>query len=229
MAHPHPGPDAGPDYSNTPGINRRQLALGSISLVALGAGLLRLQAAGAADAPAAAAGTAAVSPAETAAFLAFSKAITGHKDLDAITAGRICAAMAKASSDFGPQLQQLVGLVSPDRQPKELLAQASEIGLGGTALSVVAAWYTGTVGSGAGATMVAYARALMYQPVADGMTVPTYCNFGPLWWTAAPPAIRVSAPVQPRPAAAAPTTGTPTPTQGTPAAPRSTPQPSGTH
>src|SRR5450830_1559149 len=45
------------------------------------------------------------------------------------------------------------------------------------------------------AMMVAYAEALMYLPVADGLTVPTYCNYGPLWWTRAPPEIRVSAPV----------------------------------
>ena len=25
----------------------------------------------------------------------------------------------------------------------------------------------------------------MYQPVRDALTVPTYCSYGPLWWTAA--------------------------------------------
>lgn len=35
--------------------------------------------------------------------------------------------------------------------------------------------------------LVAYEEALMYQPVRDALTVPTYCSYGPMWWTAAPP------------------------------------------
>lgn len=211
---------ARPDYSDTL-ISRRQFAVGAVSLVALGAGLLRLQGAGAAipaDAPALPS-----APPEAAAFLAFSKAITGHADLDATTAGRICAAMLKASADFGGQLQKLAALATPGLEPKQVLAQAATAGLDGTALSIVAAWYTGTVGSGPGATVVSYAKALMYMPVSDGMTVPTYCRYGPAWWVAKPPEIRVSAPVEPKPTTPPPTTGTPVPTNGTPSTPRTTP------
>jgi hypothetical protein len=212
MAQSPLGPDKAPDFSNTPGdgrFSRRQFGAGAISLVALGTGLLQLQRAAAE--PSGTAATTPVAPAETAAFLAFSQAITGHHDLDATTAGRICAAMLKASAEFAAQLQKLAALGTPATEPKDLLALADTAGLRGIALSIVAAWYTGTVGSGANATVVSYAKALMYQPVSDGMTVPTYCNFGPGWWTVAPPAIRVSAPVAPMPVPPAKTTGTPVP------------------
>ena len=227
MAHTnrHRDRDAVADYSQTPGearagINRRQWAIGAVSMVVLGAGLTRLPAVRAAAEPAL---DAPAAPPETAAFLAFSKAITGHPELDATTAGRICAAMLAASGEFAGQLQKLAALAGHNLEPKALLAQADIAGLRGTALSVVAAWYTGTVGSGPKATMVAYAHALMYQPVRDGMTVPTYCNYGPVWWTAAPPAIRVSAPVEPKPVENAPTTGTPVPASDPPTAPKTTP------
>ena len=49
----------------------------------------------------------------------------------------------------------------------------------------------------------------MYRTVADGQVVPTYCNYGPLWWLKAPPAVRVSAPVEAKPVPAPATTGTP--------------------
>ncbi|QHI97714.1 D-sorbitol dehydrogenase [Xylophilus rhododendri] len=217
------------DYSQQaggghPGITRRQLGMGAISLVVIGAGLRHLQTAGAASNPAEGAVHA---PAETADFLAFSTAITGHKDLDSITAGRICAAMLKASAEFAGQLKTLSALATPGLEPKAVLAQADSAGLRGTALSIVAAWYTGTVGSGPGATMVAYAKALMYRPIADGMTVPTYCNYGPGWWTAAPPPVGVSPPVEPKPVAAPPTTGTPTPASNPPKSPKTTPSATG--
>jgi hypothetical protein len=60
-------------------------------------------------------------------------------------------------------------------------------------LTLVAAWYTGTVGYGAQAEMVSYVDALMYRPVSDGLRAPTYCD-GPIWWTEPPPAAGVSAP-----------------------------------
>ena len=222
MAPRAPAPAAAGAYSHTPGLNRRQLAIGAVSMVVLGAGLLRLQGGGASAQPMPAGGVGAAPP-ETAAFLAFSKAITGHAELDPITAGRICAAMLKASADFAGQLKTLAPFAASEADPQAVLARADLAGLRGTALSIVAAWYTGTVGTGSGATMVAYAKALMYRPVMDGMPVPTYCNFGPVWWTVAPPAVRVSVPTEPKPVADAPTTGTPVSTANPPAPPRTTP------
>jgi hypothetical protein len=139
---------------------------------------------------------AAVDSAAAARFLAFSKAITGHDDIDPLTSSRIRDAMRQADAASADQVDALVGLVQPGMAPDALLAAATSAGLRGTALSVVAAWYTGTVVAGGKTAVVAYEQALMYRPVADGLTVPTYCNEGPLWWTAPPPEAGVSAPQQ---------------------------------
>ncbi|MDB5819602.1 MAG: D-sorbitol dehydrogenase [Rhizobacter sp.] len=162
-----------------------------------------------------------------AAFVVFSKAITGHADLEPQTGQRIHQAMAAVSSDFVSQAARLATLVSRPMAPKAVLAAASAAGLRDTALAVVAAWYTGTVAastaSGAAAVVVSYQQALMYRPVQDAQAVPTYCNFGPAWWTQAPPPVRVSAPVE-KPATPAPTTGNPMPVSGSPPPPNTAPQ-----
>ncbi|MES2533245.1 MAG: sugar dehydrogenase complex small subunit, partial [Pseudomonadota bacterium] len=105
-------------------------------------------------------------------------------------------AMRQGDAASADQVDALAGLVQPGMAPDALLAAASSAGLRGTALSVVAAWYTGTVVAGGKTAVVAYEQALMYRPVADGLTVPTYCNEGPLWWTAPPPEAGVPSPQQ---------------------------------
>lgn len=149
----------------------------------------------AATAAAGATGTA-VDAAAVGRFFAFSQAITGHEDIDAVTAGRIRAAMVQGDGAFAAQAETLAGLVQPGMAPDALLAAASGAGLRDAALAVVSAWYTGTVTAGPVTTVVAYEQALMYRPVADGLSVPTYCNEGPLWWTAAPPEVGVPTPQQ---------------------------------
>lgn len=129
-------------------------------------------------------------------FLNFSRAITGHADLDLETARRTRAAMQQASANFDEELSRLVGLLQGGDEPGTLLASADTAGLRATALAIVEAWYTGTVGDGESATVVAYATALMYRPVQDAQTVPTYCNYGPVYWTQAPPPIGVTPPVE---------------------------------
>lgn len=148
-----------------------------------------------AAAAAATTGTA-IDAAAVARFFAFSQAITGHADIDAVTAGRIREAMVQGDGAFAAQAETLAGLVQPGMAPDALLAAASGAGLRDAALAVVAAWYTGTVTAGPATTVVAYEQALMYRPVADGLSVPTYCNEGPLWWTAAPPEVGVPTPQQ---------------------------------
>lgn len=136
---------------------------------------------------------AALSP-EALAFLTFSKRITGHIDLNPTTATRIEAALRRDYPDFTAQFAQFAPLVERGQPPDALLAAATEAGLRDLVLAIVAAWYTGTVGHGRDAVVVSYAESLMYRPVADAQTVPTYCNFGPLWWVKAPPPVRVAAP-----------------------------------
>jgi len=221
MSDGRPGTDT-PDYAPRSGgrdhdSGRRQVLAVSLAALLGGPWLSRL-ASGAAQpsSPAAAAP-------EQEAFLAFSRAITGHAELNATTARRIYDAMRKASGDFTAQAARLGELAKDAATPQALLADASTAGLRETALAVVAAWYTGSVGSDSNATVVAYREALMYRTVEDGQTVPTYCNYGPAWWVADPPPVRVSPPVE-KPSPEPPTTGFPVPTTRPPAPPASTPQ-----
>ena len=205
-------PKAG--FKLTGGISRRHMLIGLAALVAEAGFWSNPLFSNAQTAPAASASTTPPPPSpEAVAFLNFSKRITGHADLKLDTATRMEAAMRKTYPDFAAQSPKLAALLQNGQDPKALLAAATDAGLHDLTLAIVAAWYTGTIGTGQQAIVVSYAEALMYQPVADGQTVPTYCNYGPLWWTKAPPEIRVSAPVEPTQAAvpAPATTGTPEP------------------
>ena len=150
-------------------------------------------------------------------FYTLSQAITGHQDLRTETAARIEQAMRTNVPGFAGRLPALGALVKTGQPAKDLLAAATatDASLRELALAIVAAWYTGTVAgnatNGTKSIVVAYAEALMYRTVADGQVVPTYCNYGPLWWLKAPPPVLVSAPVAPKPVPAPATTGTPEP------------------
>lgn len=127
-------------------------------------------------------------------FLALSQAVTGNANLDPTTASRIADAFRRADAGFAERAAVLAQRVRAGQTSAQLLAAADRIGLRDTALAIVAAWYTGTVGHGQKAVMVAYADALMYDTVNDGMSAPTYCSNGPLWWTAEPPSAAVAPP-----------------------------------
>lgn len=140
------------------------------------------------------------------AFLALSQALTGYADLSPITAARISQGFGQFVPDMKAHFPALTALAREHRQPAQLLAAATEAGLAEPALAIVAAWYKGTVGQGLNASPIAYADALMNRPVADALYPPTYQLGGPGWWTAAPPPIGISPPVERTPgkAAAAP-------------------------
>jgi hypothetical protein len=140
-------------------------------------------------------------------FLSLSKAATGHIDLSTTTARRMLAAFKQADPGFARRATSLWQLHHDSQNPEEMLAEANAKGLHGTMLELIAGWYTGTVGAGENTHMVSYADALMYRPVADGLTIPTYCSNGPAWWTASPPLVGVGPPPAnaPSPHAPAPT------------------------
>jgi hypothetical protein len=188
----HTNANASTNVSGT-GLTRREAVLAAAA-VAAQAALFGWPGTGGAQ-PAQAAAAAATADGEAIArFLAFSKAITGHDDIDPATGARIREAMLQGDAAFAQQAASLAGLVQPGMAPDALLAAATGAGLREAALAVVTAWYTGTVVAGRKATVVAYEHALMYRPVADALTVPTYCNEGPMWWTAAPPEVGVPTP-----------------------------------
>ena len=191
--------------ASTGSLTRREAVLAAAAVAAQAALFGWPGTGGAQTAPAAAAAAAAANAATAATtgtvdgeaiarFLAFSKAITGHDDIDATTAARIREAMLQGDAAFAQQAASLAGLVQPGIAPDALLGAATSAGLREAALAVVTAWYTGTVVAGQKTTVVAYEQALMYRPVADALTVPTYCNEGPMWWTAAPPEVGVRTP-----------------------------------
>ena len=130
-------------------------------------------------------------------FLALSRAITGHRDLDPITAMRLSAAFARVQPAQLAQLRHVQTLMHDGQDASSLLEAAQTAGFGTATLALVAAWYTGTVEGDSKTEVVSYIEALMYQPVRDAMAAPTYCLGGPAWWTELPPAVGVSPPVHP--------------------------------
>ncbi|ALV59918.1 MULTISPECIES: sugar dehydrogenase complex small subunit [Burkholderia] len=100
------------------------------------------------------------------------------------------------------------GLVEQDREfPARLRALAVAIGTGtqpvdrfvrtlgvaapelrATALAIIEAFYTGSVGHGGQARMVGYETALMFEPTSDVTVIPTYIRARPEYWTARPAA-----------------------------------------
>jgi fructose 5-dehydrogenase small subunit len=143
---------------------------------------------------------AASSTAADPAFLRLSQALTGHADLDPVTAARISQGFGQLYPEMKMHFQTLVALAAEHPQPNALLAAATQSGLAEPALAIVAAWYMGTVGKGKDAISVAYADALMFRPVADALYPPTYSRGGPAWWTAEPPPVGVSPPAERPPA-----------------------------
>ncbi|HEV7607839.1 MAG TPA: sugar dehydrogenase complex small subunit [Steroidobacteraceae bacterium] len=132
------------------------------------------------------------------AFLRLSQVLTGHADLDPVTAARISHGFAQLYPEMKAQFPTLIALAAKFPQPDALLAAATRRGAAEPALAIVAAWYMGTIGKGPNAISVAYADALMFRPVADALYPPTYSLGGPGWWTAEPPAIGVSSPTEAR-------------------------------
>jgi hypothetical protein len=133
-------------------------------------------------------------PTPTDAFLLLSKLLTGFPDVNPELAIRLRDALVNVDSATSQAVGRLIpiGLHAPD--DSTLMTSARDAGLAEAAFAVVAAWYTGTVGSGARPAVVAYADALMYRTVADGLAPPTYALGGPAWWVAAPPPAAVSPP-----------------------------------
>lgn len=179
---PKPGISTAPE----PLLNRRWVLLSGVGMAAL---LAAKRWAPNAQAQTAAVGTAAPVEPATAAFLKFSRTITEKTELSAITATRILQAASAVQASFAEHVSALNALAEQHTSAKELLAAADAAGLKAQALEIVATWYTGTVTGPKGSQLVAYQQALMYQPVSDGLPVPTYCFKGPLWWTAAPPKV----------------------------------------
>jgi hypothetical protein len=129
-------------------------------------------------------------------FLQLSRALTGHASMNTTFGTRLLATLSASDPSFVSRAAALARQVRAGQTPQQLLAAANASGLHDVALAIVAGWYTGTVTRDHHSKLVAYADSLMYATVADGLSPPTYCADGPLWWQIPPPAAGVSTPAE---------------------------------
>lgn len=131
--------------------------------------------------------TAAQNPLIFARFFALSQVLTEHQDINPGMSARIFTALNLSNPQFSSQVEQLSARLKTGQSAQQLQQIANQLELQALVSAILTAWYTGTVGHGPNASLIAYKDALMYRPVNDSLIVPTYCGNGPLWWTTAPP------------------------------------------
>jgi hypothetical protein len=139
------------DLPEVPDGTTRRLFLLATAAVSTGIGMM----AGAADVVAQQPATTALDDAD---FLLLSKVAIGHDGLDMTIASRLFAALRHADPTFNGNAVRLARLVHGGQTPEGMLHAARAVGLHETMLTLVAAWYTGTVGHGQQAEMVSYAE-----------------------------------------------------------------------
>jgi len=126
-------------------------------------------------------------------FLVLSQTLTGHSPLDPILARRYLNALSFQDTTFGMQFIALLKVValSPVMEPEALASTLDQQNpdLGKVLHRIVSAWYTGVVGEGANAQVIAYQGALMFASVDDVLMPPSYCRAAPFYWTAKPPQV----------------------------------------
>jgi hypothetical protein len=114
-------------------------------------------------------------------FLALSRQLTGHAQLDALQADRLYAAFLSIEPGFEAQLRQLVDFIAAGQLEAHTLQAALDEQKSTFAKlpsSIASGWYVGVVGSGKAARCVTYETSLMYLTVADRVKPPSYA-YGP--------------------------------------------------
>ncbi|CAE6740685.1 sugar dehydrogenase complex small subunit [Paraburkholderia domus] len=124
------------------------------------------------------------------AFLALSQRLTGHTGFDTVLGKRVYDALAKSDSQFSQNIAALnTWLQAHGGVPSDTVTQALQADQPALAKSVSAimrAWYLGLVGDMPHVDVVAYEKALMFEPVKDVLTIPSYCRDVPFYWTQKP-------------------------------------------
>jgi fructose 5-dehydrogenase small subunit len=124
------------------------------------------------------------------AFTALSRQLTGRASLDATLASRIYDALSKADSAFVSDVAALNtwlkthGGVPSDTVTAALAAEDAR--LSKTVGHIMRAWYLGLVGQMPTVQVLAYEHALMFDPVNDVLTIPSYCRDAPFYWANKP-------------------------------------------
>ena len=126
------------------------------------------------------------------AFAALTKQLTGRSTLDATLASRIYDALSKSDSAFVSNVAALnkwLGMHGgvPSDQVVATLQSENPV-LAKVVVNIVRAWYLGLVGQMPTVQVLAYEHALMFDPVDDILTVPSYCRDVPFYWAQKPTA-----------------------------------------
>lgn len=157
-------------------------------LGALASAVMLMFAAGAIAASPGAASTTPTVPAGIDAFLALSRKLTGRPGFDPALARRVYDALSSADSEFAAKVAALdKWIATHGGTPSDVITdalRADQPKLAALVGTVMRAWYLGLAGLAPGVRVIAYERALMFDPVSDVLTIPSYCRDAPMFhWT----------------------------------------------
>jgi fructose 5-dehydrogenase small subunit len=124
------------------------------------------------------------------AFLALSQHLTARVSFNPVLAKRVYAALVQSDNQFTQNVASLnTWLAGHGGVPSDTVTQAlaaEEPPLAKTVSAIMRAWYLGLVGELPHVQVVAYESALMFDPVKDVLTIPSYCRDVPFYWTQKP-------------------------------------------
>jgi fructose 5-dehydrogenase small subunit len=124
-------------------------------------------------------------------FLQLSRKLTGRESFNGLLGQRVYDALSKADSEFVTNVTELnEWLATHGGVPSDTVTQALQAEqprLAQTVGRIMRAWYLGLVGDAPNTSVVAYERALMFDPVNDVLTIPSYCRDVPFYWARKPP------------------------------------------
>jgi fructose 5-dehydrogenase small subunit len=159
-------------------LDRRDVVFGGAALVGgLATGLISPSA------------LAAWSDQASARFMEISSLLIQHR-LHEDVGKRIGPAMSVLNPALSQQVDDLLAIAKNKNAKivEDFFPDIPEGPLKETALAIISAWYLGVVKDADGGEVFAFEYALMYQPVRDVMTIPSYAVSGPNGWSAdAPP------------------------------------------
>jgi hypothetical protein len=124
------------------------------------------------------------------AFIKLSQRLTGRTSFDTVLSQRVYAALGRSNSQFEANVATLNtwlqghGGVPSDTVTAALKTDQPE--LAATVGDIMRAWYLGLVGEMPNVQLVAFEKALMFDPVSDVLTIPSYCRDVPFYWAHKP-------------------------------------------
>ena len=124
------------------------------------------------------------------AFLALSQHLTARTSFNPVLGKRVYDALVHSDSQFPQNVGALnTWLQGHGGVPSDTVTQALQTDqpvLAKTVSAIMRAWYLGLVGEMPHVQVVAYESALMFDPVKDVLTIPSYCRDVPFYWTQKP-------------------------------------------